>query len=109
MGNLKDKVVLVTGAGQGIGEGVALRLASDGGIIVVSDINIKNAKKVSEKIIENGGEIFTSTAISKIKIENECVKSVVLSNNKEEDIDYICKILPKMVKHLKANHWPIES
>ena len=40
-------------------------------------------------ILENGGEILTSTAIKKINIENECVKSVVLSNKKEDVVDLV--------------------
>lgn len=40
-------------------------------------------------IIENGGKILTSTAISKIGIKNNCVKSVILTNEKEVDVDLV--------------------
>ncbi len=39
------KLAIVTGAGQGIGEGIAHRLAKDGYAIAVADINQRTAKK----------------------------------------------------------------
>ena len=78
MGNLRDKVVLITGAGQGIGEGIALRLAEDGGDIIVSDVNEENAKKVSENIIKNGGKsIALKIDVSNSASVNNGVKKVI--------------------------------
>jgi NAD(P)-dependent dehydrogenase (short-subunit alcohol dehydrogenase family) len=38
MGKLDGKTAIVTGAGQGIGRGVALALAKEGAAVVVADI-----------------------------------------------------------------------
>ncbi|WP_338603292.1 SDR family oxidoreductase [Sulfolobus tengchongensis] len=46
MYSLKDKVVVVTGSGRGIGRAIALRLAKEGSLIVV------NAKKRAEEMNE---------------------------------------------------------
>lgn len=51
----EQKVALVTGAGQGIGEAIALRLASDGFKVSVTDMNLENAQAVAAKINDNGG------------------------------------------------------
>jgi 3-oxoacyl-[acyl-carrier protein] reductase len=50
------KVAVVTGAGQGIGEGVALRLAHEGAKVAVVDMNIDTAVAVVEKIKSAGGD-----------------------------------------------------
>ena len=47
---LTDKVAIVTGAGQGIGQAVALRLAREGAHVVVAELNPQTAKKVAHKV-----------------------------------------------------------
>ncbi|MDJ0041284.1 (S)-acetoin forming diacetyl reductase [Pantoea allii] len=51
---MKKRVALVTGAGQGIGEAIALRLAKDGFAVAVADFNIETASRVAEKIEKEG-------------------------------------------------------
>ncbi len=52
---LKDKSIIVTGSGGGIGEGIARRLAAEGARIIVNDINPALGEKVTQEIIEAGG------------------------------------------------------
>lgn len=53
---MKNRVALVTGAGQGIGEAIALRLARDGLAVAVADFNEETAHQVAEKINQQGGK-----------------------------------------------------
>lgn len=48
--NLKDKTAIVTGAAQGIGKAIALRLAKEGANIVVSDVNLEAAEATAREI-----------------------------------------------------------
>jgi meso-butanediol dehydrogenase / (S,S)-butanediol dehydrogenase / diacetyl reductase len=47
--------VVVTGAGRGIGRGIALRLARDGHAVAVNDLNKAGAEEVAAEITEAGG------------------------------------------------------
>mgnify|MGYP003595018581 CR=1 FL=1 len=52
---LKDKVALITGAGQGIGRATALSFAREGAIVAVADINMTAATAVADEIIRADG------------------------------------------------------
>lgn len=53
---MKSKVALVTGAGQGIGRAIALRLAQDGFAVAVADFNQDTARRVADDIASAGGK-----------------------------------------------------
>ena len=55
MGLLKDKVCLVTGAGQGLGRAVALEMAAEGAIAVLLERNAATANSVAAEITSTGG------------------------------------------------------
>ncbi len=50
------KTALVTGAGSGIGEAIALDLAAAGAILVVADLKQEVAQKVADRIVAAGGK-----------------------------------------------------
>ncbi len=52
---VEGKSVIVTGAGGGIGEGIARRLASEGAAVIVNDINAALSEKVTADINAAGG------------------------------------------------------
>ena len=50
------KSIIVTGAGGGIGEGIARRLAAEGARVIVNDINAALGEKVAADITAAGGQ-----------------------------------------------------
>ncbi len=53
---LKGKVAIVTGAGKGIGGGIARVFASEGAKVLVADVDEQWGMKTVDTIIETGGE-----------------------------------------------------
>lgn len=51
-----EKTAVVTGAGVGIGRGIALEMAKTGYNVVVADLNGENAKQVTEEIVQLGAK-----------------------------------------------------
>jgi 2-deoxy-D-gluconate 3-dehydrogenase len=52
--NLSGKVAIVTGGAQGIGKGIALRLAEAGASVIVSDINLESARATVDELKKGG-------------------------------------------------------
>ena len=75
---LKDKVAIVTGGGQGIGEGIALRLAQEGANVVIADLNLETANSVADKIKALGRQALAiKTDVSNSASVNQMVKQVL--------------------------------
>ncbi|MFA4935731.1 MAG: 3-oxoacyl-ACP reductase FabG [Candidatus Methanoperedens sp.] len=55
---LENKVVIITGAGSGIGKETALLFAREGAKVVVADFNEKGGEETIADIKKNGGEAF---------------------------------------------------
>lgn len=71
---LEDKVAIVTGAGKGIGQGIAKVFSKEGAKVVVVDWDEEAGKKTAEEIRQSGGDaIFVNCDVS----NEEQVKAMV--------------------------------
>lgn len=59
--NLEGRVVAVTGAGSGIGRGVALAFAEEGSRVVVIDRNAEGAAETAEQVRKLGAQAIALT------------------------------------------------
>jgi len=82
---LKGKVVIITGAAQGIGAAFAVGFAGEGARVVIADI--LDGGEVAEAIGKSGGEaIFVRTDVTK---QNECDALAKAASNRFGSIDIL--------------------
>ena len=62
METIENKVALITGAGQGIGRAIALKLAKDGAAIAILDLNEEKMNSVAEEVRQLGRKAITIRA-----------------------------------------------
>ncbi|MFN7882958.1 MAG: SDR family NAD(P)-dependent oxidoreductase [bacterium] len=95
MRGLKDKVVVVTGGGGGIGSATCQRYADEGARVVVWDINLAAADSLVSKIRASGGDAlavaadltdFAATGAAVARIEAEFGPIDILVNNAGWDL-----------------------
>lgn len=74
----ENKIVIVTGAGSGIGETTASKFANEGAKVVIADINVENGKKVSQHINNSNGEsFFVETNVADYESVNHMVSKTL--------------------------------
>jgi 2-hydroxycyclohexanecarboxyl-CoA dehydrogenase len=74
MGRLQDKIAIVTGAGQGIGRGIATKLAAEGATVAVADINESTAKETAAAL--GGGAVGIPTDVTSRESVEALVRQV---------------------------------
>lgn len=58
MDRFDNKVILITGAGSGMGQQAAYKIAEEKATVIVADINEKGGQETVDKIKENSGDAF---------------------------------------------------
>ena len=76
--NLTDKIAIVTGAGQGIGKAIAIRLATAGANVAVLDLNMDSAASAAREIEGAGGSAMPVQAdVTQFNDVNAAVEKVI--------------------------------
>ncbi|MCP2605229.1 SDR family oxidoreductase [Candidatus Aminicenantes bacterium AH-873-B07] len=99
----KNRVSLITGASQGIGEEIAYCLAEEGSVLVLFDIQKEKLENVSSKINKNGGKaIIFCVDISQLNDVEKAVEKAI------EELGKIEEVLKKMEFRKPSNEiWKI--
>ena len=74
---LENKVVIITGAGSGIGKETALLFAKEGAKVVVADVNEKGGEETVAEIKKNGDGFFVRLDVSNREQAKQMAKTVL--------------------------------
>jgi len=78
MNNLKNKIVVITGAGDGLGKQIALDMANDGAKVVLISKTEEKLKKLKNEIELTGGEAdYYVCDVSKLNEVNDVSENVL--------------------------------
>jgi len=100
---LEDRVAIVTGAAQGLGEALAQRLSDEGMKVVVADINLEQAELVASKLKD-------AVAI-KVDVTNylECEEMAKLAIEKYGRLDVLISnaaiLIAKSIDEFPSEQW----
>ena len=85
--NLKDKIAIVTGAGNGIGRAIAERLADDGASVLVVDIEEEAGEETAAAIRKKG--LPASFARVDVSRKDQVERAVKMAGEKRNRIDIL--------------------
>jgi NAD(P)-dependent dehydrogenase (short-subunit alcohol dehydrogenase family) len=108
---LKDQIVLITGAGGGLGTAFAKALTDEGAVAVLTDISEQALAGVVKKMEEAGAKYttFVMDVSNKAQVEQTMAKTVekygkidILLNNAGGSL-----FTPKKLEDIKEEHWDL--
>ncbi len=105
--DLKNKVVIITGASSGIGKATAMKLAKEGASVVLCARSEDELNQLKEKIEKNGGKALV--VITDVTKPADLEKAVTQTLDKYGSIDVLINnagLMPlSYVEKLKTDEW----
>ncbi|MFQ3201211.1 MAG: short-subunit dehydrogenase, partial [Zhongshania sp.] len=85
-GNVKDKIIIITGASSGIGKAAAIKLAAAGGKVVLVARSLEKLEETQKEIADKGGSSYAySCDVSDLESCDKLV-ATVLENHGQVDV-----------------------
>lgn len=106
--DLQGKTAIVTGAGRGIGEGIALALAREGANVIVNDMNLDNAEGVVKAIEAKGGKAMAFKADVTKRAEIDAMVAAAVAHFGKVDIlvnNAGIESTPMLLKDIPEAQW----
>ena len=107
MQRLTNKVVLVSGAGSGIGKASAVRIAAEGGSVFCIDLNAEAVEATTGEIAANGGEATAS--VCDVSDETSVQKTVQAWVERYSRLDGVVNMAGSLrfddTQELQTAHW----
>lgn len=105
--DIKDKVIIITGASSGIGEATALKLSKEGAKVVLSARRKDKLKELKKTIEKRDGEALV--VIADVTKKSDMEKLVARTLEEYGNVDAIINnagLMPlSFVKNLKTDEW----
>ncbi|HER25371.1 MAG TPA: 3-oxoacyl-ACP reductase FabG [Candidatus Atribacteria bacterium] len=105
--DLVDKVAIITGAGRGIGKAIAIALAREGASVIINDVDIQTAEKVTKEIKSLGWKALAiQVDVSDSKEVNQMVQSVIKKFKRVDILVNNAAIIKRgLIEDLKEEDW----
>jgi len=87
MTDLSGKIALITGAGQGVGQGIALAMAASGATVIVTGRTLEKLEKTVAMIAERGGTAHAATC--NVKSADDLARVVADATERYGGIDIL--------------------
>lgn len=105
MSDLKNKIALVTGAGRGAGQAIALALGRAGARVAVVDVNPDAAQRTADAITQTGGVACAQTADVSNKMAVQTMLYAILEQWERIDILVNAAHVTPGSSALKLDEW----